>query len=167
MPKVKQATTKTPEQQQLIDLINQGLKDGTGPFADIFGQFDQEEFDKGVTQPALKNFQENILPSVQEKFIAGNQTGGSGMRRGLAKAGTDLQSKLAALMYEAQQGQKQNRIAGVTNQVNGQNFENIVKQPKPGFWETLLPVAGKVAGDWVTSASGNNNNAAAANAVAG
>ena len=38
-PKVTQATLKTPEQTQLMKLITDALTSGSGPLADIFGQF--------------------------------------------------------------------------------------------------------------------------------
>src|ERR1700761_6084707 len=107
--KVKQAKTTNPMQDQLLALISEGLSKGEGALADIFGGFDEAAFNEGVTQPALKNFKENILPQLQEKFIANNQVLGTGFQNAQAKAGADLQSKLAQLMYNAQQDQKQNR----------------------------------------------------------
>jgi hypothetical protein len=148
--KIKKAKTITPEQEQLKALIDEGLTKGTGPFADIFGQFNEQEFEKGITQPALKNFQENILPQIQEKFIAGNQVLGSGMRRGQLKAAGDLQSQLAGLMYQAQQGQKQNRLAGLQTHLGSKDVENIYKPPTKGILqgavEGLAHGAGSAAG---------------------
>lgn len=111
-PKLKTTSTLSADQQELMKLIQEGVKGG-GQFADLFGGFNKDQFEKGVTQPALQNFKDNILPMIQEKFVAGNQVGGSGMQRSQLKAGTDLQSQLAQLMYQAQQGQKQNQAAGL------------------------------------------------------
>lgn len=144
--KVKQAGTLTPEQEQLMKLISEGLTSGSGPFADIFGGFNKKEFEEGVTQPALKNFQENVLPMIQEKFIAGNQVLGSGMRQGQLKAATDLQSQLAQLMYEAQQGAKGNKLSGLQALLGTKGFENIYKQGKTGAVPALLQGAGQAAG---------------------
>ena len=136
--KVKQVATLTPEQQQLMSLIQEGLEKGTGAFKDIFGSFDEQGFDEGVAKPALKNFQDNILPMIQEKFIAGNQALGSGMQRGQLKAATDLQSQLANLMYQAKQQHQQNRLAGVQNVLGTRGFENIYKQGNSGALPNLI-----------------------------
>lgn len=148
--KIKQASTLTPLQQQMLDLISQSLTSGEGPLAELFGPFNEEAFNKGVTQPALKNFQENILPMLNEKFIAGNQVLGSGMRQGQLKAAGDLQSQLANLMYQAQQQQQQNKLSGINALLGTKGFENIYKQGKegvvPGFVKGIGQGIGQAAG---------------------
>jgi hypothetical protein len=131
--KVSQKSTVDKSQQELLDLISEGLKTGEGPLKDILGQFNQEEFEKGVSQPAIKNFQENILPMLQEKFIGNNQVLSSAFGKAKLKAGTDLQSQLAQLMYQAQQQQKQNRLGGLNTAVGKQTVENIYKPGSEGL----------------------------------
>ncbi len=148
--KNKQLSLQTPEQQELTRLIIDGLKGGgEGPLKELFGAFNPAEFDKGVTQPALKNFKENILPSLQEKFIAGNQVGGSGMQNAQNKAGVDLQSKLAELMYGAQQGQKQNQLQGVNSALGVKPFENVYKPATQGVLQGFAQGAGNAAGKYI------------------
>lgn len=131
--KNKQLTLQTPEQQELLKLIYEGLSSGEGPLKDIFGGFNAEEFEKGVSQPALKNFQENVLPQLQEKYIANNQFGSSGRRRAELRAGTDLQSNLAQLMYQAQQQGKQNKLQGLNTALGTKAFENLYKPGTEGL----------------------------------
>lgn len=142
--KVKQKSTKTKEQLELQSLIDEGLKKGTGPFADVLGEFDQEGFDKGVTEPALKQFKDKTLPMIQEKFSSGNAIQGSGARRTQANAAVDLQSRLAELMYNAQNKQKDNRLNTLNNQVNAQNVENIYKPSQKGFVHAVAENAGAI-----------------------
>jgi len=137
--KKKQLPTISPEQSQIMQLIQQGLTSGQGPFADIFGQFNPQDFQKGVSEPAIKQFQEQILPMVQEKFISGNQIGGSGFRNAALKAGTDLQSQLAQLLYTAKQTQGQNRQRGIESYLNVRPHENVIR----GGTEGLIPGAVK------------------------
>ena len=144
--KNKKVSTLTPEQEQLQKLITESISGGDNALSGLFGAFDQGEFDKGVTQPALKNFQENILPSLQEKFIAGNQVGGSGMQRAQNKAGVDLQSQLAQLMYQAQQQQKQNQMAGINTALGTKAFENQYKPGTGGALQSLVQGAGQGLG---------------------
>jgi len=137
-------------QKDLMNAVNEGLLSGEGPLADLYGKFNQNEFQEGVANPAMKNFQDNILPMIQEKFIAGNQVLGSGMRRGQQKGAVDLQAHLAGLMYQAQQQQKQNQMQGMSTNVNKQTVENITHQGEGGLvqgaMEGMNQVAGQVAG---------------------
>jgi len=148
--KAESLNTLTPEQKQLMELINQGLTSGEGPFGELFGNFNQQKFQEGVANPAMKNFQEEILPQLQEKFIAGNQVLGSGMRRGQLKAGVDLQDKLAQLMYGAQKDQAQNKLAGLQTVMGTKGIENIYKPGTKGtvqgMAEGFAQGAGQAAG---------------------
>lgn len=155
--KIKQAGLTNPLQDELMQLIKQGLTEGTGPFADMFqGKFDEEAFNQGVKQPAIKDFQENILPMLNEKFIANNQVGGSGMQRAQVKGATDLQSKLAELMYQAQQGEKirgdQNRLQGVNSILGKQTHENIYKPGTEGALQGFIKGVGQGVGQTATAA---------------
>jgi len=141
--KTKRLETLTPEQKELISLINEGLTSGEGPFGSLFGEFDQESFQQGVANPAIKQFQEDILPQIQEKFIAGNQALGSGMRRGQLKAAGDLQDKLAQLLYNAQQQHQQNRLAGLQTALGVKGFENLYKPGSGGALPSLFEGIGK------------------------
>lgn len=150
--KVKQKSTLDKGQQELWDLISEGLKTGEGPLKDILGQFNQEEFEKGVSQPAIKNFQENILPMLQEKFIGNNQALSSAFGKAKLKAGTDLQSKLAELMYQAQQQQKQNRIGGLNTAIGKQTVENVYKPGSEGLVQGTIKGLAEGAGHAATAA---------------
>lgn len=136
--KIKKASKTNPMQDQLMALIQEGLSKGTGPFAELLGGFNKEQFDEGVAKPAMKNFEENILPQLNEKFISGNQVLGTGMQRAQMKAGTDLQSQIASLMYEAQQGQKQNQLAGVNALLGKDTVENVYKKGNGGAVQGMI-----------------------------
>jgi hypothetical protein len=135
--KIKNVSTLDPNQQELMKLVMQGLKEGKGPFAELFGDFDKDSFDEGVSKPMMKQFQEETLPQIQEKFIAGNQVLGSGMRRGQMKAANDFQSELAKLMYGAQKDQQSNKLAGINSMLGKTTNENVYKQGTTGAVQGL------------------------------
>ena len=143
--KIKKAAKLSPEQQDMMTMLKQALTKNKGPLADIYGDFNPEEFQKGIADPAMKNFRENILPQLQEKFIAGNQLMGSGMIRGSNKAATDLQSELAGLMYNAQQQQRQNKAAGVNTMLGTGTHENIYQQGGTGVVQEAVKAAAQAA----------------------
>lgn len=164
--KVKEKDNRTEEQKTLQALIKEGLENGTGPFADIFGSFDKQAFEEGVSGPAMKNFKENILPQIQEQFIAGNAVQGSGLQRAQVKGATDLQSKLAELMYGAQQKQAENKINGLNLINNAQGKQSYVQEGSKGllnaFTEGISGAAGRGIGSGVENFfSGNGNGGAA------
>ena len=154
MVSIKKASLKDAGQQELMDLIKQGLTSGEGPLKDIFGKFDLGEFEQGIQAPALKNFKETILPGILENFSGQGQAGGSGMQRAAIKGGTDLQSRLSELLYNAQQGQKQNRLAGLQSHIGQNTVENIIQPPKESALSTILPVAGGIAGSFLGGPGG-------------
>jgi hypothetical protein len=143
--KNKKLDLLTPEQKELQKLMSEGLKSGQGPFADLFGEFNMEDFEKGVSGPAMEKFKNEILPQIQEKFIAGNAALGSGMQRAQVKGAADLQSQLAQLMYQAQQQQKQNRIQGIQQVQGTREFENLYQPRQVGAGEAFLQGIAKEA----------------------
>lgn len=145
--KTKKLSKLDAGQQQLLDLINEGLTTGEGPLKDIFGEFDQGAFEKGVSEPALKQFKEQILPGIQEKFIAGNQSRGSAILRANAQAAGGLQAKLAELMYNAQNQQKQNRMQGVNTALGTNAVENIYKPGTEGLVQGAVKGLAQGAGN--------------------
>lgn len=170
--KAKKLPLTNKMQDEIMKLISEGLTSGKGAFGDIFGGFNEQEFEKGVSQPALKNFRENVLPMVQEKYISGGQVGGSGMQRGLNKAGVDFQSKLAELMYNAQQQGKENKFRGIESLLGKQTVENIYRPSSKGLLhgvvEGLASGAGQAIGSNLSGGgSGSGGAGAAAGAVAG
>lgn len=144
--KMKQISNLTPEQQQLMSLITEGLASGEGALGDLFGDFDKETFEEGVISPEIKHFKEVILPNLQEKFIAGNQVAGSGMRRAQLGAATDLQERLAKLTYQAQQQQNQNKLAGLQTGLGTQAIQNVYRPGTSGILGGFLQGAGQGAG---------------------
>lgn len=134
-PSFKKLPTQSPDQQNLMAMLFQGLQGGQGPFADIYGQFDEGAFNKGVAEPELKRFREELLPSIMEKYIAGNQALGSGAQRAATRGASDLSSNLAQLLYNARQNQMQNRAQGINTFLGQQPFQYASKSGFSG----LLP----------------------------
>lgn len=167
--KQKKLSTLSPEQQEMMDLIKEGTTKGTGAFGDVFGSFKPEEFEAGITQPALKNFRENVLPMLQEKFISRGDVGGSGMQRAQGKAATDLQSQLAGLMFNAQQQQKQNKISGINTGFGRQAVENLHIPGTEGLFQgavkSFASGAGQAAGTYATGGMGGMGQTAKAPGV--
>lgn len=80
-----------------------------------------------VQAPTMQNFNENVLPGIEEKFAGQNAMGGGGAQDQLLKAGTDLSTGLgASLGSYLQQGQQQGnaqamQAAGLQDAFNAGN----------------------------------------------
>ena len=119
----------SPLQQQAINFFggqgfNQGLQN-LGQANQFFGgqvnqQFNPaqvaQEFQVDTANPALRNFQQNIVPGISERFAGRNALRSGAFGRNLAEAGGNLQANLAAQLGRRQVGERtrlnQNQFAG-------------------------------------------------------
>lgn len=142
--KLKQFNRFTPEQTQMFQQLFQSLTGGGGQFGDIFGQFNPGQtadvFQKGVADPAMRNFNQKTIPSIMQAF--GDQGASSGLSNNLATAGRDLNenlsSQLAQFMYQAQLQNQQNRMGGLNSFLGSQTFQPYTQQGNSGFLNQFL-----------------------------
>lgn len=124
---------QTAEQKEMDKVIADYIKKGEGPLKDYFPKFNQSEFQQGVANPAIRKYQEDVLPQLLEKYNAGNQALGSGQLRAEVRGQTDLQSNLDQLQYQSQNQSDRDRSNAILqllgiHQGKG-NVENLYKQP--------------------------------------
>ena len=92
-PKIKQVSTVTGAQGQGIDTLAQMAQQ----FPEFFQSlaFDPsrttEAFQQGVARPAMQEFQEQIAPGIQERFIGAGAGRSSAGQRALGTAGARLE----------------------------------------------------------------------------
>ena len=115
----------------------------------LLGGFDStklmEFYQQGLVNPSMQNFQEQILPSIQERFVDSNASSSSALNQALAKSATDLSSnlsgQLSGLLYQGQQQGSQNQL-GALSQLLGllgqRSFDPIVRGPQEGILKDLL-----------------------------
>lgn len=87
--------------------FNRGLEALQGQLADFDPASTQQFFSQAIEQPALRRFEEDILPAISESFAG---TGVSGaLLRARQRAGTDLSeslnTNLANLLFSGEQAQ--------------------------------------------------------------
>lgn len=154
--KAKKFKNFTPEQMGLFQEFIQGLSGGGGTFGDMFGDFNpdqaSETFQRGVADPAMRNFKQRVIPNIMQSFA--DQGASSGLNNSLATAGRDLEenlsSQLANFIYQSQMQHNQNRLQGLGLGLNTKAFSPFVqkgyKGTIPGFTESFAQGAGQAAG---------------------
>lgn len=108
-----------------------GLQQSRESLQGFLGDFDpaasQQAFQSGVVDPSLRNFQQNVIPGITERFS--NVAGSSGvLAKALADAGGDLQSNLGAqgalFNQNARNTFNQNRL-NASGQLAGQSTQGL------------------------------------------
>lgn len=83
-------------QKQIYDLLkSQSLGGGGDVLSRLFGTAggDQQGFDQ-MEAPAMRQFQQQILPGIANRYAGSGISGSSGMQNAFAGAGTDLAERL-------------------------------------------------------------------------
>ncbi|WP_028316547.1 hypothetical protein [Desulfatibacillum aliphaticivorans] len=107
----------SPLQQQGFDLVNQLIQgegaygQGQNALSALLGDFDEtgvrEAWEASVKDPMIQNWQDEILPEIQEHYIAANAGSSGAATRAITDSGqdlaVDLASSLSESMYSAEQ----------------------------------------------------------------
>ena len=149
----------TPEQMQGLSHLSQGLSGQGGPYQDLFGQFDPQRtanmFQQGIANPAMRNFNQRVIPGIQERFA--DQGPSSGLYNSLGTAGrefqNDLDSQLQMYMEQARLQQNQQRMGGLQALLGASPNQTYIQQGKinpwaaglSGFGQGLSGAAGSMA----------------------
>lgn len=155
--KAKKMSNFTPEQEQFFSQLFGGFG-GEGPFASLFGEFDPQNatdtFQKAVSDPAMMNFRQQVIPQIMQGFA--DQGASSGLNQTLATSGRDLEnnlsSQLAQFVYNSQLQHNQNRMGGINQILGTKAFSPYVKQGSSGALYSMLEQfangAGKALGSF-------------------
>ncbi len=118
--KKKKLSTMDKRQQQLNEAQHQSIF-GEGPLADLYNynpQAANEVFDKTIGNPAYRNFQENIVPTITGQFRNQGLQNSSYVGGALGKAGRDVQENLNAQRAQYLYGKEQAAQSAKQNAVN-------------------------------------------------
>jgi hypothetical protein len=143
----------TREQQ---DFLSQTLK-GLGPQAgEAFSQFlqpyDPEQFQdlfqQAFVDPAMLTFEQQVLPSIQQRFVDAGAGSSSALNQALAQSATDLSTMLGSQAGQFYQGQQGNQLQalGLLNQLVGQRSQDPIIQQRQGLAGPLIGLGGRIAG---------------------
>jgi len=152
----------TPEQQSLLS----GALTGIGPDAlSTFGSFlqpqtpgdIQEIFQQSYVDPALQTFQQQIVPSIQQRFADANAASSSALNQALAQSAGDLSTSLGSQYGQFFQNQQQQQLQAL-NQflplITGKTFSPVFHQ-SPGILGSLIGIGGQLGAAGLAASSKN------------
>lgn len=70
----------------------------------------EEAFKKGVVDPMMMQYNQQVLPSVQQRFVDANAGSSSALNQALASSANDLTTQLGGLYLPFMQGQQQTQL---------------------------------------------------------
>ncbi len=161
--KMRQVSNLRPEQEGLYNQLQQaGQQQGAGgafgTSADYYRNLlsDNSQDQNAFAAPALRQYNEDIVPKLSEQF-AGMGAGGlssSGFRNAQVQGATDLSERLGAIRAQLRQSGAQ----GLQNigQAGLQNFSSMYQQPgTEGFLSSIAPAVGGAAAGPIGMGIGN------------
>lgn len=130
-------------QQMLGGLGAPGLAAGQG----LLQGYDENLFQKGVVDPAMKQYEQGTLPSIQQRFGDANAGSSSALNQALASSAGDLSNTLAGQRLTMQQNASQNQL-GVLQQLmqmlGQKSMDPIVQGPSEGLMKPLIQAGGQI-----------------------
>ena len=107
-----------------------------------------EDYDK-FAAPYLRQFEEEIIPGIAERFGGMDAQSSSGFQQTMGKAGQGLAENLAALKAQLR-GQAVNQFQNLYGPAGKNQFENVYMPAQPGLLQGaaqgFASAAGQAAG---------------------
>ena len=153
--KKKKKLSAFDDQQQKLYGETMSALSGKGAGAGMYN-FDSDSFnknfDKTVSNPAYRNFQENIIPNITGQYRQGNLMNSSYSAGALSRAGRDVQENLDAQRssgaYQGQQQADMNRMNTTQNMLGVSTFGYQQPQQGSSAIDQILGKIGPIAGEW-------------------
>lgn len=95
-PKINLDKLLRPSRKTYEDLMNQGS--------------DMDAFKAGVVDPMMQQYQQQVLPGLQQRFVDANAGSSSALNQALASSANDLTTQMSANYIPFMQGQQQTRL---------------------------------------------------------
>lgn len=147
-PKVKQMNKYNPEQMQFLSQLRQQSQGATGNAFNYINSIlgDDEKTYKDFEAPAMRQFQEEIVPSILERNTSMGGGNSSALNQSLGRAGKELSTDLSA----QRAGLKQNALQHLMNYSQmglQQETSPYIKGGSQGAFEMLAPSLGQAGGN--------------------
>lgn len=149
-----QAELMTPEQQQFLKTLISGLGgQAQGALGGLLQGYSEDLFQQGVVDPAMRQYQQQILPALQERFVDANASSSSALNQALTQSAGDLSNVLAGQRIGLQQSMAQQQLGGLSAVLSAlglRSFDPIVQGPQGGWLTDITKGFAQGAGAGLT-----------------
>lgn len=154
----------TKEQEKLLKKTLGGV---SGDFGNVLMQLLQggegqdgsfeDQFQKGVVDPAMKTYNQDILPGLEQRYSDAGAGSSSALNQALVRSSEDLSSLLSGqrIGYQAQQqGMRQNAqnsaLQTIMSLMGQKAYQPIVQGPTEGLIKPMIGAAGRIGAAYAT-----------------
>jgi len=91
----------------------------------------QDMFQQMYVDPAMQTFEQQVLPSIQQRFTDANAGSSSALNQALAQSASDLSTSLGSQFGQFMQGQQSNQLTALSQflpLLTGQTFSPIIQE---------------------------------------
>ena len=142
----------TQEQRSYLSQILGMGGQGQQALGGLLQPYSEELFQKSVVDPSMKNFQQQILPSIQQAYGDVGASSSSALNQALSRSATDLASSLAGQRLALQGQQQQANLGGLgalQNALGIRSYQPIIEPGKQGILGQLLAALGQAGGAYL------------------
>lgn len=149
--------TKDPAYQQAFNTLSQS------PFMRQFDPMQYESyFQQGVANPALKTYEQQILPAIQSRNYSPSAVHGSSLNQALRSSAEDLSTGLGALranyLQQGQQSHAQNQLQAIAQSLGlssarASQTQPILQEAQTGWLQDLVKLLIAQGGQVASSAA--------------
>jgi hypothetical protein len=131
-------STLDPNQQGLYNQYAGSFSGITPQIAEYLQQLlsGSPEATKAFSDPYMRQFNEEIVPGIAERFAGSGALSSSGFQNSLGQAGAGLAERLASLRENLRMGAANTGLGGVQNLL-GMNTQALVPKQQSG-WQSFL-----------------------------
>lgn len=138
----------SPEQKQFLN----SLITGVGPMAQnafpgLLQGYSEDLYQTGIVEPAMKQYENQILPAIQQRFVDANAGSSSALNQALTQSAGDLSNVLAGQKINLQQSMSQQQLGAlgqILSLLGQRSFDPIVQGPQSGLLKDLIGAGGQL-----------------------
>ncbi len=136
------ANLMTPEQMQFLNSLISGLgSQSQDALSGLLRGYDEDLFQKGVVDPSMRTYQQQILPAIEQRFVDANAGSSSALNQALSQSAGDLSNVLAGQRVGLQQSmasQQLGSLGQILSLIGQRSFDPIVQGPKAGLLKDIV-----------------------------
>jgi len=139
----------TPQQTEYLNLLMALGPEAQGSLLQLLSPYSEEMFQESIVAPAMQDYQQQLLPMLQQQFENANASSSSALNQALAQSAGDMSKLLSGQRLGLQQNMAQRQLGGLGvlgSALGARQFDPIVQGPQRGLAGDLIPAAASLFG---------------------